>query len=99
MDNQTFNKVKAKQFQTLNQYVPIVARVHGKSHPEFYDVQKVFDAISEKIKEAGLKIPELNEEFSVLRKITKNYTVPDDVCESFEAVYTMLAELDKAYYA
>lgn len=99
MDNQTFNKVKTKHFQTLEQYVPIVARVHGKSHPEFYNVQKVFSAISEKTKEADSKIPELNKEFSVLRKITKDYTVPDDVCESFEAVYTMLAELDKAYYA
>lgn len=99
MDNQTFNKVKTKHFQTLEQYVPIVARVHGKSHPEFYNVQKVFSAISEKTKEADSKIPELNKEFSALRKITKDYTVPNDVCESFEAVYTMLAELDQAYYA
>lgn len=99
MDNQTFNKVKTKHFQTLEQYVPIVARVHGKSHPEFYNVQKVFSAISEKTKEEDSKIPELNKEFSALRKITKDYTVPNDVCESFEAVYTMLAELDQAYYA
>jgi len=99
MDNQTFNKVKTKHFQTLEQYVPIVARVHGKSHPEFYNVQKVFSAISEKTKEADSKIPELNEEFAALRKITSNYKVPEDTCESFEAVYTMLAELDQAYYA
>lgn len=100
MDNkQTFNQVITKHFQTLNQYVPIVARVHGKSHPEFYNVQKVFSAISEKTKEAGSKTPELNEEFNELRKITSNYKVPEDTCESFEAVYAMLAELDQAYSA
>lgn len=99
MDNQTFNKVKTKHFQTLEQYVPIVARVHGKSHPEFYDVQKVFDVITEKTKKARSRMPELNEEFAALRKITSNYKVPEDTCESFEAVYAMLAELDQAYYA
>jgi regulator of cell morphogenesis and NO signaling len=42
--------------------------------------------------------PELESEFAELRKITSNYTVPEDVCESYEAVYDMLAELDKAYH-
>ena len=37
--------------------------------------------------------------FVKLREITDNYTVPGDVCESYEAVYNMLAELDKAYEA
>jgi iron-sulfur cluster repair protein YtfE (RIC family) len=55
--------------------------------------------MSKKIKEAGTEVPELNEEFAKLREITNNYTVPDDVCESYEAVYNMLAELDKAYQA
>ena len=41
----------------------------------------------------------LKEEFVKLREITDNYTVPGDVCESYEAVYNMLAELDKAYEA
>ncbi|MGI6499248.1 MAG: hypothetical protein ACOX0U_10745 [Oscillospiraceae bacterium] len=52
-----------------------------------------------KVKEAGSKRPELNEEFARLREVTNDYTVPDDVCESYEAVYNMLAELDKAYLA
>ena len=43
--------------------------------------------------------PDLKEEFVKLREITDNYTVPGDVCESYEAVYNMLAELDKAYEA
>ena len=46
---------------------------------------------------AGTKKPELSEEIVHLREITDNFTVPGDVCESFEAVYKMLAELDEAY--
>ena len=42
---------------------------------------------------------DLTEEFARLRVITDHYTVPSDVCESYEAVYRMLAELDEAYHA
>ena len=96
---QVFNEAMAEHYQTLKQYVPIVARVHGKNHPEFHDVHKLFDALDKKVLEAGSEAPELNEVFAELREITSNYTVPGDVCESYEAVYNMLAELDKAYQA
>ena len=96
-DKQAFNEAKAKHLQTLKQYVPIVARVHGKNHPEFHDVNTLFDALAKKIKEAGSEAPELHEEFGRLREITNNYSVPGDACESYEAVYNMLAELDQAY--
>ncbi|MGI6685235.1 MAG: iron-sulfur cluster repair di-iron protein, ric [Bacillota bacterium] len=95
----TFNEVRERHFKTLEQYVPVVARVHGGSHPEFHEVHKLFDTINKKIKEAGLERPELRVEFAKLREITNNYTVPLDVCESYEAVYKMLAEVDKAYQA
>lgn len=95
----TFNEVRERHFKTLEQYVPVVARVHGGSHPEFHEVRKLFEMINEKIKEAGSERPELNEEFTKLREITNNYTVPVDVCESYEAVYKMLRELDEAYHA
>lgn len=99
VNKQIFNEVKTKYFQMLKQYVPIVARVHGKNHPEFHDVQKLFDSIAKKIQVAGPEVPDLNEEFTELRKFTSNYTIPGDVCESYEAVYNMLAELDQAYQA
>lgn len=95
----TFDEVKTEHFKKLEQYVPIVSRVHGKGHPEFYEVHKLFDVINKKTKEAGKQKPELGEEFKQIRKVTDNYTVPDDVCESYEAVYNMLAELDEAYQA
>lgn len=75
----------------------IVAKVHGKSHLEIYEVHKLFDVISGKIQEASSDKPDSNDEFAKLREITDNYQVPEDVCESYEAVYNMLAELDSAY--
>lgn len=95
----TFNEAWEKHYKTLKQYVPIVARVHGGSHPEFHDVRKLFDTIDKKIKEARPERPDLSDEFGKLREITDNYTVPDDVCESYEAVYMILAVLDSAYQA
>lgn len=83
--------------KTLEQYVPIVDRVHGGTHPVFHEVRSLFEAINSKIKEAGSDTPEVTEEFAKLREITGNYTIPEDVCEAYEAVYRMLGELDKAY--
>lgn len=95
----TFNEAKERNLEKLELYVPVVARVHGESHPEFHDVRKVWDRIAAKIKEVEVEKLDLNNEFKLLRKITENYAVPTDVCESYEAVYSMLAELDKAYNA
>lgn len=99
MTKKLFNEAKENLLPTLEQYVPIVERVHGGNHPEFHEVRKLFDVINKKTKEAGSEKPELKEEFAKLREITKGYKVPGDVCESFEAVYKMLSELDEAYEA
>jgi regulator of cell morphogenesis and NO signaling len=93
----TFEEVKTGHFKKLELYVPVVARVHGGHHPEFHEVRKIYDEIIKKTEEAGSNRPELSEEFASLREITDNYTVPGDVCESYEAVYNMLSELDEAY--
>lgn len=92
-----FNEVKNKNMERLEQFVPIVDRVHGEHHPEFHDVRRVFDEVNQKVKSAGKDKPNLDNEFKELRKITSNYEVPGDVCESYEAVYNMLSELDQAY--
>lgn len=92
-----FSEAVGKNLDRLEQFIPVVARVHGRTHPEFHDVHRLFDKINEKIKEAGSKKPDLDNELNQLREITSNYTVPVDVCESYEAVYSMLAELDEAY--
>lgn len=92
-----FQEIKEKNIKILEQYVPVVERVHGDKHPEFYNVSKLFNQINEKIKDSDLETLELETEFKELRKITDDYTVPSDTCESYEAVYNMLSELDKAY--
>lgn len=96
-EQSTFNEKKAAHMKTLVQFVPIVDKVHGEHHPEFHEVRSVFDQLNKKINEAGTEKPDLAQEFAQLRGITQNYTVPGDVCESYEAVYKMLRDLDEAY--
>ncbi len=95
----TFNEAWKANQKNLKLYVPVVEKVHGKHHPEFFDVRAQFDALVEKIAAAGKEKPQLDEQFAALRKITTHYSVPGDVCESYEAVYVMLKELDQAYHA
>lgn len=96
-NNAKFNEEATRILPTLKQHVPIVDRVHGEHHPEFHDVRALFNSIIEKSEAAGAKDPELGGEFAKLRTIKSDYTIPGDVCESYAAVYNMLAELDKAY--
>lgn len=90
-----FNEVRDKHFEKLELYVPVVARVHGKEHPEFLDVHEEYKKLVKKME--NMESEDLNEEFEKLRKITDNYKVPSDTCESYEAVYEMLSDLDEAY--
>lgn len=97
MNNKLFFETWDKHIEKLELYTPVVERVHGESHPEFYKVRSLFDQINEKSKEYSDDL-DLNNEFNELRESTNNYQIPDDVCETYEAVYNMLEELDKAYF-
>ena len=92
-----FLEIFNKHFEKLESYVPVVARVHGGTHPEFHDVKRVYETIRGKIKEESTESLALFNEFEELRKITDDYTVPDDVCVTYEAAYNMLKEIDDAY--
>lgn len=94
MDNKKFTETLKKYSDILNKIVPIVDKVHGSHHPEFHTVKKLVETILEK---SASSDADLTEEFSELRKATGNYTVPDDVCETYAAVYKILGELDGAY--
>jgi len=94
---EAFHRAKAKNLKTLALYVPIVDRVHGEHHPEFHQVRALAESIITKAKAVRTRLPALDEEFAQLRQVTNNYLVPDDVCESYEAVYQMLSEMDRAY--
>jgi regulator of cell morphogenesis and NO signaling len=91
-----FNELFEKHRENLELYVPVVARVHGDTHPEFHEVKKHFDVIREKLYE--LDLSELKAEFEQLSKITDYFIVPDDVCETYEAVYRILSELKMALF-
>jgi regulator of cell morphogenesis and NO signaling len=95
--NVLFDQAKDRYLKTLQQYVPVVARVHGGNHPEFHEIRAVFDVLVEKIQQSETANVQLDQEFSKLREISHDYLVPEDVCESYEAVYRMLEEIDEAY--
>mgnify|MGYP001379947035 CR=1 FL=1 len=99
MESLTFSEAKEKNFERLEQFTPIVDRVHGDNHPEFHEVKDLWDQIYEKTNAADADKPTLNSEFARLREVTDNYVVPGDVCESYEAVYNMLEEVDAAYHS
>lgn len=86
-----------KELETLDLYSNAITKVHGASHPEAFEVREQFEKIQEKIK-ADKDNLKLDEEFEALRKITSNYEIPNDVCETYEATYRMLEQADKEYY-
>lgn len=96
MKENTFILAKNTYLGKLRMFVPIVDRVHGKHHPEFHDVRRIFETLDTKITRDD---DILDLEFKALKDITKNYSVPSDVCESYEAVYDMLEALNEAYDA
>lgn len=80
-------------FRTLKQYIPIVSKVHGSLHPEFKVVETIFNKMLENI---NLNL-DIKENFDNLKKITNNYLIPSDVCESYEKVYDLLKKLNENY--
>jgi iron-sulfur cluster repair protein YtfE (RIC family) len=96
-DQSKFRQLTNELFPILVQYIPVVDRVHGAHHPEFHEVFRLFESIRQKIQTSNLEKLDLNEEFSQLQEITMNYAIPDDVCETYEAVYVMLKQLGAAY--
>ena len=95
MINQHFLDVFNTHIKRLRQIVPVVARVHGEHHPEFHKVKALFDKLDEHY--SNNKETILVDIFMSLRLVSDNYRVPTDVCETYEAVYIMLSQLDHAY--
>lgn len=93
----TFNEVVENYFEKLDLYTTAITRAHGKNHPEAFEVRELFETMNAKVKEAGTTKPNLDAEFTQLRKVTDNYTIPKDVCETYAGVYNMLSEVDKSY--
>ncbi|GAB3799432.1 hypothetical protein [Virgibacillus kimchii] len=99
METLTFSEVVNEHFPILEQYTPVLVRVHGRNHPELAQVRDLFEEINAKVKEIGADQAELSEEFQELRKVTNNYEVPSDGCGTYLETYQGLEAADKAYHA
>ncbi|WP_033827378.1 hypothetical protein [Bacillus andreraoultii] len=95
----TFNEVVENNFEKLDLFTKAITRAHGKNHPEAFEVRELFETMNTKVQEAGTNKPNLDAEFTQLRKITDNYTIPGDVCETYAGTFEMLSEVDNAYQA
>lgn len=94
----TFNEVVEDYFSKLDLFITAITRAHGKNHPEAFEVREIFEAMNAKVKEASPNKPNLDAEFTRLRKISDNYTIPGDVCETYAGTYNMLSEAEKSYH-
>ena len=92
--NPSFLDVFYSRIQRLRQIVPVVDRVHGDHHPEFHLIKMLFNQLDHHVSEN--KGASLDEIFYALQEVSDRYHIPDDVCETYEAVYVMLKELDQA---
>lgn len=93
----TFTQYIDTHAEKLDLYTTAITRAHGKNHPEAFDVRDIYVDLKEKTDAAKPNQPDLNSEFTELREITDNYTIPGDVCETFAAVYNMLKEANSIY--
>ena len=91
-----FNEVMDLHKDMLLLYVPTVKRVHGESHPEFYEISDLFESIMDKY-ESSKDLHTYLDDFDKLKEATSNYQVPGDVCETYAKVYEMLEEIDTSY--
>lgn len=82
--------------EKMELYTVTIPKVHGKSHPEAFRVRELYTEILGRIQSSDSK-QNFDSEFEELRKVTNNYTVPSDVCETYEAVYHNLKEADEIY--
>jgi|SRR5690625_879117 len=99
MSTPTFSEVVKEQFPILVQYAPVLARVHGRNHPELAQVRDIVAEINDKIKKAGSEKAELTAEFEELRRLTNNYEIPGDGCGTYVETYEGLETADKAYHS
>lgn len=95
----TIKEYMGNSQEKMELYTTAITRAHGKNHPEAFDVRELYTRVEAKVMAAGADHPDLDSEFEKLREVTGNYTVPGDVCGTFEAVYKFLEEADNLYSA
>lgn len=76
-------------------YTKAITKVHGKSHPEVFEVRELYQDIMEGVNGDSVDEARVNDGFAKLVQVTDNYTVPSDGCETFAAVYENLNEANQ----
>ena len=76
----------------LDLYTKAITKAHGQHHPEVFKVRAIYKEIQNKINHNQY---DLTNEFSQLRIITNDYSIPYDVCGTFKATYEMLKAFDE----
>lgn len=94
---QSFNEFAINYFSTLRLFTTAISPAHGKDYPEILKVQTLFETMKTKTEESGSNKPNLETEFTQLREVTHNYTVPKNACMPHATVYKLLAEAEEAY--
>ncbi len=97
MYNVTFAGVLKEEVPLIEEYMPVLVKVHGENHPELAQVQEVFLKLNKKVQAEDIDQLDIAPEFMEIRQITNNYTIPKDACETYIATYEMLQAVEIAY--
>ncbi len=80
-----------KNDEMLDLYTQAITKAHGAHHPAVFEVRKVYVFFLKKVK-AGQE--DLTADFSKLRSLTADYTIPADACGAMTKTYQTLEEFD-----
>ncbi|QLK86401.1 iron-sulfur cluster repair di-iron protein, ric [Staphylococcus sp. 17KM0847] len=76
---------------TLELYTQAITKAHGKNHPEVFEVRKIYKSIQDKAQHNNW---DLSNAFLELRRLTNQYMIPNDACETMTQTYQMLKHFD-----
>ena len=79
--------------QQLERLVPIVERVHGDNHKELHDVSLLFEELEGYYQSD--RFDETSEIFEKLKHVTNNYQLPEDACQGYQELYSLLQQLEQ----
>lgn len=80
----------SEEIAVLDKVLPVVVRVHGGNHHELHDVLKAYERFRAVYEKGNGE-----EEIAEIRRLTGNYTLPEDACEAYTKVYQALQEIDR----
>ena len=80
--------------EDLDLFTSALTKAHADAHPEVKSVRELYVRIRDKI---DANIEDIDHEFETLKRITKNYEIPNDVCGTYEKTYHLLKEANRLY--